>query len=177
MGKFTSKNRIPVFNKMKLFSAFVFAFVAVEAKKVREPDWRVNQLQRKLEDVMDNHYGRWGNWSRRMKNQSRRIADKMINDWEKRAAECKEEEGSGEGSGDWEEENDIERGDRYDAGDPCRAARQLTRNMITWSRQYNVNTDCEGNPIDDADNIHFTRIEKAWTKYEAKMKRKGKCAE
>merc|ERR1711972_11673 len=160
----------------KLFSAFVFAFVAVEAKKVREPDWRVNQLNRKIGDVMDNHYDRYENWSKRMKKQSDKIAERMIRDWKKRAAKCAEAEGSGEGSGDWEEESDLERGDRYDTNDKCRAARQLTRNMITWSRQYNVNFDCEtGEPLPDADNNYFNRIESSWLKYEQKMKLKGKC--
>jgi len=175
MGKFTSK--IEYRFKMKLFSAFIFAFAAVEAKKVREPDWRVNQLQRKLTDVMAAHYSKYDNWSTRMNKQSRKIADRMIRDWEKRAGKCEEAEGSGEGSGDWEEDN-LERGDRYDADDKCRAARQLTRNMITWSRRYNTNTDCEtGEPIDGATNKYFNKIQKSWEKYEQKMKKKGKCAE
>merc|ERR1719464_2258208 len=90
-----------------------------------------------------------------MKDKSRRISDSMIADYEKKMYACMDS-GSGDGSGDGDMDDEWlldERGDRYDANDPCRAARQLTRNMQTWSRRFNVHLNCEtGLPDPDAEN-------------------------
>ena len=78
----------------------------------RTPDWRVNQLAGKIEDVMDNHFGRYGRWSAKMVSKSRDLADQMIADFEKKSAYCEEQMGSGEGSGDSDGEWMDERADR-----------------------------------------------------------------
>ena len=126
---------------------------------------------------MDNHFDRWNNWSARMLTRSRKIADNMIADYNKKMNACMD--GSGEGSGEGMEGMDMdERSDRYDVDDPCRAARQLTRNMITWSKNYNVHRNCDTMEVDiDADMTFHNKVANQWGKFEAKMKRKGKCAE
>jgi len=79
--------------------------------KERTPDFRVNQLQGKIGDVLDNHFERWGRWSARMADRSQKLADNMIADYNKKMDNCMA--GSGEGSGEGMGEDFMdERSDR-----------------------------------------------------------------
>ena len=83
----------------------------VKYSSERPAENRVNNLDMKINEVLDMHFARSKKWSNRMSNKSRDLADKMIKDYKKK--KCPEEEGSGEGSGEgMGDYDDLERSDR-----------------------------------------------------------------
>jgi len=106
-----------------------------------------------LNDVIDNHFGKWGNWSKRTKKHINRRIDSMANDYDKKAPVCNLILRAGDD-------------ERYDVDDPCRASKQLTRNLINWAAQYNVNC------IEGKEDKFFSKIEKQMQAIEKKLKKR-----
>ena len=53
---------------------------------------------------------------------------------------------------------------------------QLTRNMLAWSRIYNVQRDCDtGLPLEGVENKYYGKIENQWEKFAQKMTKRMSC--
>jgi len=60
---------------------------------------------------------------------------------------------------------------RYDKDDACKAAKQLTRNLITWSSKYNVNCD----ESSQKENKFHNKISEQLADLERRLKKRYKC--
>merc|ERR1712174_40657 len=95
-------------------------------------------------------------WSKRTKKYINKRISSMARDYDRKAPECGFILRSGEASDD----------KRYDVDDPCRASKQLTRNLITWASKYNVN--CE----EGKTNKFFNKIQNQLQSIEKKLKKR-----
>jgi len=123
-----------------------------------EPTFRLFQLQRKLGDVIENHFAKWTGWSKRI----RRVIDdrihKMEIDFNKKSETC-----------DFGLAERISDDNRYDKDDACKASKQLTRNLITWSSKFNVH--CETGK----ENKFHTKIVQQLENLEKRLKKRINC--
>merc|ERR1712176_1185190 len=77
-------------------------------------------------EVIDHHFAKWKNWSRRAKDLIQRRVDSMAENYDKKSKACDFDLG-------------VFADERYDSNDPCRASKQLTRDLIKWAALYNRN--------------------------------------
>jgi len=92
--------------------------------------YRLYNLKRKIFSQLNQYYSKWGNWQNRVRDTLNKRVDQMAQDYPKKQAAC-EEDGFARSTFTDERISD----------DPCKAASQLTKNIVRWSFKFNRHCD------------------------------------